>query len=107
MTEAIHESRNVFADIGLPDAADHQLKADIVIEIKRVLEVRGLTQTAAAGLAGLAQPDLSNILRGRIKGFSVERLLRVLTALDQDVEIVVRPRSRDDLPAKVTVISAG
>lgn len=107
MTEAIHESRNVFADIGLPDAADHQLKADIVIEIKRVLEARGLTQTAAASLAGLAQPDLSNILRGRMKGFSVERLLRVLTALDQDVEIVVRPRSRADQPAQVTVISAG
>ncbi len=107
MTEPIHESRNVFADIGLPEAADHQLKADIVIEIKRVLEVRGLTQTAAASLAGLAQPDLSNILRGRMKGYSIERPLRVLTALDQDVEIVVRPRIRADQPAQVTVTSAG
>ena len=87
-------SNNVFADLGLPDAKTHLLKADLVARIDNVIRERGLKQFEAAQLLGLSQPDVSRLLRGNFRDFSVERLLRLLTALGRDVEIVVRePRS--------------
>lgn len=87
-------SNNVFADLGLPDAKTHLLKADLVARIDNVIRERGLKQVEAAQLLGLSQPDVSRLLRGNFRDFSVERLLRLLTALGRDVEIVVRePRS--------------
>ena len=85
-------SGNVFADLGLPDPEERLVKADISIRIEDLVQERCLTQVAAASLMGLSQPDISNILRGRLKGFSVFRLLECLTALDQDVAIVIRPK---------------
>jgi predicted XRE-type DNA-binding protein len=87
-------SGNIFADLGLPNAGEHMLKAALVVQLHRLIKARKLTQTAAAKLAGIKQPDLSNILRGHFQGFSLERLMRMLTAFDQDVEITVRPRRR-------------
>ena len=87
-------SNNVFADLGLPDAKTHLLKADLVARIDNVIRERGLKQVEAAQLLGLSQPDVLRLLRGNFRDFSVERLLRLLTALGRDVEIVVRePRS--------------
>jgi predicted XRE-type DNA-binding protein len=85
-------SGNIFADLGLPNAEEHQLKAALVVQLHRFIKARKLTQVAAAKLIGIKQPDLSNILRGHFQGFSLERLMRMLTAFDQDVEITVRPR---------------
>ena len=85
-------SGNIFADLGLPNPEEHQLKAALVVQLHRLIKTRKLTQTAAAKLIGIKQPDLSNILRGHYQGFSIERLMRMLTAFDQDVEITVRPR---------------
>jgi predicted XRE-type DNA-binding protein len=87
-------SGNVFTDLGLPDSADLLLKAQIVAELHRLIRARKLTQITAAKLIGIAQPDLSNLLRGRLRGYSAERLMRMLTAFEQDVEIVVRPHRR-------------
>ena len=87
-------SGNIFADLGLPNPEDLQLKAALVVQIHRLMRARKLTQTAAAKLIGIKQPDLSNILRGHHDGFSIERLMRMLTAFDQDVEITVRPRRK-------------
>lgn len=87
-------SGNIFADLGLPDADELLLKAQIVVTLRRLIEARKLTQTAAAKRIGIGQPDLSNVLRGRFRGYSVERLMRMLTAFDQDVEITVRPRRK-------------
>jgi predicted XRE-type DNA-binding protein len=87
-------SGNIFADLGLPDAEDLLLKSQIVVELHRLIKARKLTQTAAAKRIGIGQPDLSNVLRGRFRGYSAERLMRMLTAFDQDVEITVRPRRR-------------
>jgi len=106
MNESSRKVGNVLESIELSNSRNRDFKIDIVIEIRRIFEARGLTQTAAAELAGLARPDLSNILRGQLKGYSVERLLRVLTALGQDVEIVVRPGKGTNKPAIVTVKSA-
>ena len=87
-------SGNIFADLGLPDADELLLKAQIVVTLRRLIEARKLTQTVAAKRIGIGQPDLSHVLRGRFRGYSVERLMRMLTAFDQDVEITVRPRRK-------------
>lgn len=83
-------SGNVFADLGLPNAEEHQLKAQLVGSIHDVLRSRKLTQSAAAALLGLSQPDVSRLLRGQFRDYSLERLLRLLTTLDRDVDIVIR-----------------
>src|ERR1041384_7758206 len=84
-------SGNVFADIGLPNAEEHLIKAQLVLKIDASLKARKLKQVDAAKLLGVAQPDISKMLRGDFRQFSVERLMRFLVALGQDVEIVVTP----------------
>jgi len=93
-------SRNVFKDIGLPNAEEHLVKAQLVFKIDTIIKDRRLKQVEAAELFGVRQPDVSKMLRGEFRQFSVERLLRFLVALDQDVEIVVKPhRDRNNAPA--------
>jgi len=87
-------SGNIFADLGLPDAEDMLLKSTIVIELRRLIKHRKLTQTAAAKLVGVSQADLSKILHGHFRGYSEARLMRMLTAFDQDVEITTRPHRK-------------
>jgi predicted XRE-type DNA-binding protein len=97
-------SGNVFKDIGVPNAEEHLIKAQLVFKIDTILKKRGLKQVEAADLFGVRQPDVSKMLRGDFRQFSVERLLRFLVALDQDVEIVVKPhRSRNDAAAMQVV----
>ncbi|HEY1185822.1 MAG TPA: helix-turn-helix transcriptional regulator [Bryobacteraceae bacterium] len=93
-------SGNVFKDIGVPNAEEHFVKAQLVFKIDTILKKRGMKQLDAASLFGVRQPDISKMLRGEFRQFSVERLLRFLVALNQDVEIVVKPhRSRNGVPA--------
>jgi predicted XRE-type DNA-binding protein len=102
MSRRTHEigSGNVFADIGAPNAEEHLIKAQLVYKIDTLMKQRGLKQVEAADLFGVKQPDVSKMLRGDFRQFSVERLLRFLVALGQDVEIVVRPpRSARRAPA--------
>lgn len=82
---------NIFADLALPDADAHLLKAGLVTRIDAIIRRRGLTQTKAARLLGLSQPDVSRLLRGDFREYSLERLLRLLTALGPDIDIVVGP----------------
>ena len=84
-------SDNVFADLGNPDADEHLLKANLVFKIEALLKERGLKQVEAAALFGLTPADVSKLRHGEFRQFSVERLLRFLVALGQDVEIVVKP----------------
>jgi len=92
--------RNVFKDIGVPNAEEHFVKAQLVFKIDTLMKERGLKQKEAADLFGVRQPDISKMLRGEFRQFSVERLLRFLVALNQDVEIVVKPhRGRNNAPA--------
>lgn len=102
MSNKKHESGgpNVFKDIGIPNAEEHLIKAQLVFKIDAIMKDRGLKQVEAADLFGIRQPDISKMLRGEFRQFSVERLLRFLVALDQDVEIVVKPhRSSNSAPA--------
>lgn len=99
-------SGNVFADGGLPGAEIHMLKAEIVTRIHDLLRARKLTQSAAGEILGIGQPDLSKILRGGFRDVSVARLLRFMTALDQDVEIVFKPKRKGAKPGRLTVRAA-
>ncbi len=86
-------SGNVFADLGLPDAEELLLKAQLMQAINAEITRRGLSQAEAGELVGLAQPDLSRIANGRGVGFSAERLMDVLRHLGRDVEILVSSAS--------------
>jgi predicted XRE-type DNA-binding protein len=93
-------SGNVFADLGVPNAEEHFVKAQLVFKIDSIMKRRRMRQVDAAILLGIRQPDVSKMLRGEFRQFSVERLLRFLVALGQDVDIVVRPH-RDKKAAAV------
>jgi predicted XRE-type DNA-binding protein len=86
---ATKSSGNVFADIGLPNAAEHSIKADLVLRIAARIKSKGLTQAKAALLLGLAQPDVSKLLRGHFAGYTYERLFGYLNALGERVSIEV------------------
>jgi len=98
-------SGNVFADLGWTDAEVHLLKAKLVTRIDEIIRERHLTQAKAAELLGLSQPDVSRLLRGNFRDYSVERLLRFLTTFGRDIEIVIRkPRARR--PGRLTIEAA-
>jgi predicted XRE-type DNA-binding protein len=80
----------VFADLNLPNPEDALAKAELARQIGQVIAERGLTQTKAAELLGLDQPKISALMRGKLSGFSTDRLLRILNDLGQEIEIVIR-----------------
>jgi len=98
-------SSNVFADLGLPDSEGLLAKAHLASAISDIIKGRHLTQTEAASVLGTTQPKVSSLVRGRLDGFSLERLALFLNSLDRDVEIRVRrrPRSRQTSRIRVTV----
>ena len=100
--EIEHGSGNVFADLGLPDAEAHLLKAQLVTRIDEIIRRRGLKQVDAAKLLGLSQPDVSRLLRGDFREYSMERLLRLLTTLGRDVNIVIR-ESRSERQGRLNI----
>ena len=103
----VHTSgENIFADLGLPDAETHFLKAKLVAEIYRHATERRLTQAQAGDLMGISQPEVSRLFHGKFREYSVERLMQFLTAFDNDVEIVVRPRSTAEGRGHVTFVPA-
>lgn len=95
-------SGNVFADLGYPESEVHLLKAELVTHIDRIIRRRKLKQVEAAKLLGLSQPDVSHLLRGNFGDYSVERLLRLLTALGRDVEIIIR-ESRSQRQGRLSI----
>ena len=99
-------SGNVFADLGLTDAEERQTKVRLALAINRILDQRHLRQAEAARELGINQPKISALTNYRLAGFSVERLLSFLTALDRDVEIVIRSKPRSRRPARIFVTAA-
>lgn len=89
----IVSSGNVFADMRMSDAEERLAKAELSIQIEALISAKKLTQAQAAALMNLTPLDISDIVRGRLEGFTLERLFACLNALDQDVEIVVRPKA--------------
>ena len=100
-------SGNVFADLGFAEPEEELTKAQLASHIRQIIKRRRLTQMAAASLMGLDQPKVSAILNGRLANFSSERLMRLLTALGQDVEITVRAKPRNRAQGRIRVVDAG
>jgi predicted XRE-type DNA-binding protein len=100
-------SGNVFADLGFAEPEEELAKAQLAFLIRQVLKRRRLTQTTAASVMGVDRPKVSALLNGRLSGFSSDRLMRLLTSLGQDVEIVVKsnPRGRDR--GRISVVADG
>lgn len=84
-------SENVFADLDMPDAEEKLAKAELAFKINQLIKQKKLKQAQAAKLLGVDQTKISLLNRGRLAAFSIERLLKYLNALDQDVEIVIKP----------------
>jgi predicted XRE-type DNA-binding protein len=87
-------TKNVFADLNFPDSETHLLKAELMSRVQEILEEKRLTQTEAARITGVSQPDMSRMLKGLFRDVSVERIMRMLTKLGCEVDIVVKPRGR-------------
>ena len=106
----IHETRgNIFADLGLPDADNHYLKAQIVAELYRLTTERKLTQAKTGALLGISQPEVSRLFKGHFREYSIERLISFLTAFSLDIEIVATPRraTRGEARGRITFQAAG
>ena len=97
-------SGNVFADLGVAEPEEELAKVQLAVHIRDAIRRRRLTQVEAARLVGLDQPKISALMNGRLTGFSSDRLLRCLTALGQDVDILVRPRTKRHARGHLRVI---
>lgn len=104
--EIIRGSSNVFADLGFLDAKERQTKLRLAYALNSIMDAQRLTQAAAAARLGLNQPKVSALRNYKLEGFSVERLMTLLNALDQDVEIVIRAKPRSRARARISVVAA-
>ena len=104
--EVARSSGNVFADLGFPDAEERQTKVRLAAAINQLLNQRRLSQTAVARQLGINQPKVSALRNYKLEGFSVERLMRFLTTLDQDIKIVIRNKPRSRRSARIVVTAA-
>ena len=102
----VRGTKNVFADLGYPYAAERQAKLRLACALNQVLEQRNLSQAEAAKVLGVTQPKVSALRHYKLAGFSVERLMNLLTALDQDIEIVIRRKPRSRRAGRISVVAA-
>lgn len=124
MEKVTRGTRNVFADLGFADAEERQIKLRLAFALNGIIDERKLTpaappsakregparqrqkSAAAAAKLGLNQPKVSALRNYKLDGFSVERLMTLLTALDRDVEIVIRKKPRSRTTARISVVAA-
>src|SRR5881398_3133470 len=99
-------TKNVFEDLGYPDAAERQAKLRLAYALNQVLEQRELSQSDAAKVLGVTQPKISALRHYKLAGFSVERLMNLLTAVDKDIEIVIRRKPRSRRVGRISVVAA-
>jgi predicted XRE-type DNA-binding protein len=102
----VRGSSNVFADLGYPDADERQTKLRLAFALNTILDERKLTQAETATRLSINQPKVSALRNYKLEGFSVERLMTFLTALDRDIEIVIRKKPRSRGAARISVIAA-
>jgi len=98
----VEGSGNVFADLDLPNPARELMKAELTLQIYRIVKARGMTQAEAARRLGIKQPHVSLLMRNRAGSFSLGRLMEFLTALGQDVEVAVRPSRKEHGDMSIT-----
>ena len=97
-------SGNIFADLNLPDAETHFLKAQIVSEIYRLTKERKLTQVQAGKRMAISQPEVSRMFKGHFREYSIERLIEFLTLFDRDVDIVVKPHKKTGKSGRIRFV---
>jgi predicted XRE-type DNA-binding protein len=97
-------SGNVFEDLGVPESAEMLAKAELAARIAEIIAERGLTQAGAAKVLGVDQPSVSDLIRGRLRGFSSDRLFRFLNALGRDVEILISRKRRSGAKPSIRVV---
>ncbi|CAN7458520.1 helix-turn-helix domain-containing protein [Trinickia sp. LjRoot230] len=107
MVEIERGSGNVYADLGLPDAEEMQVKAQLATKIGEIIKARQWTQQQAAQVLGMTQPKLSNMLRGQFRGISETKMLECLAKLGRDVRIVVGPSQPSEVEGHIEVVFAG
>lgn len=95
-TEVFEGSGNVFADLGLPHAEERHTRAMLSRAIAGAIQARGLSQAQAAERLGITQPEVSAVVRGRVTGFSMDRLFRFLAALGMNVHVEVRAAGEEE-----------
>jgi predicted XRE-type DNA-binding protein len=100
-------SGNIFADLDLPDAGTHFLKAQIVSELYRLTKARKLTQAQAGRRMGISQPEVSRMFKGSFREYAVDRLMGFLTTFGRDVEIVVTPRRKANKTGRIIFTATG
>lgn len=98
---------NVFADLGIDNPEEEMTKAQLVYEIEKIIKKKKLTQAKAASIMGINQPKVSALLRRKLDGFSVERLIHFLNTLGQDIDIIVKPKPRNRKQAIINVFHQG
>lgn len=96
-------SGNVFADLGFANADELALETELLRRIIAIVRERGLSQRAAARVLGIDQPKVCALMNGNPRGFSVSRMIRLLAALGQDVEILIKPKARSRARAVIRV----
>lgn len=99
-------STNVYADLGMPDAEEMWVKAQLATNIGEIIKRRKLIQVQAAELLGITQPKLSGLLRGQFRGISETKMLECLTRLGRDIQIVVKSAPRSRTEGHVSVVFA-
>ena len=103
--ETIHKgSDNVFADIGVTHPERVQARAQVMFLVSDIIKKRGLTQKQAAAILGIPQSKVSCLVNGRLSNFSMDHLFELLNALDTDVEIIVKPKTREEKSATTHVL---
>jgi predicted XRE-type DNA-binding protein len=106
MSDIESGSNNVYADLGVPDAEEMWVKAQLATNIGDIIKRRKLTQVQAAELLGITQPKLSGLLRGQFRGISETKMLECLTRLGRDIQIVVKSAPRSRTEGHVSVVFA-
>jgi predicted XRE-type DNA-binding protein len=104
--DIVRGSGNVFADLGVHDAEERQTKLRLAYALNTVIDAKRLTQASAAVRLSLNQPKVSALRNYKLEGFSVERLMTLLNALDRDIEIVIRKKPRSRPAARISVVAA-
>ena len=96
-------SGDVLVDLGFPDADERRLRVQLAMRLNELIAARRLTQVGAAQLFGIPQPHVSDLKHYKLRRFSSERLLRFVTLLDRDVEIIIRPKAKGHALGVVSV----
>lgn len=106
MKDYIETGDNIFADLGLPNPEERLAKAKLAMQIDHIIRKKRLTQEQAAKILGVSQPKISALLRGKLAGFSMDRLFKFLMALGQDIEIRIKSKpARTRRKARTTILS--